>query len=256
MSRFPLEIVASGVATLRVASDEAPYFGDDIVDALSAAVREVEAGTTIHAVILVGGSRHFSAGAARESLLRPDARETILSYAARLPEIILSFPIPCVAAMEGHAIGGGLSLGLWCDMAFLAEESLYGANFMALGFTPGLGSTLVLEEAFGAFQAREMLLAGRLWKGRELKTGPLSHAILPRAAVWPRSLALAEELAEVPREALGLLKAALSTPRRERLAAANAREQQMHARLFAGRATQGEIAERYTEKEKKTHDRH
>src|SRR5262249_32901695 len=142
-------------------------------------------------------------------------------------------------------VGGGFVLGLWCDVAVLAEESLYGANFMSLGFTPGMGATVVLEEALGAPLARELMFSGRMIKGRGLLGSTLGHAVVPRAFVRDRALAIAREIAEVPRGASELLKATLARRRRERLERAVAEERVMHEVLFSRAETRALIAERH-----------
>ncbi len=239
--------VEDGIARLAIASDEAPYLDAAVIPALEAAVQAIDADRGIRAVVVEGGDRHFSAGASREALVGADARAGIARFCAEAPRLLLSIPVPTVAAMVGHAIGGGLLLGLYCDVAVLAEESLYGANFLALGFTPGMGSTALLEGEVGAPLAREMLFTGRLFKGRELKAagGPLAHAVHPRAAVRERALAVAREMAAAPREASVLLKRALAARRLERFEAALGLETAMHATLFARGETRARIAQEY-----------
>src|SRR5262249_8596713 len=122
-----------------------------------------------------------------------------------------------------------------CDVAVMAEEALYGANFMALGFTPGMGSTAVLEEAFGAPLARQLLFTGAVMKGKELKASavPIAHAIVPAAEVRRRAMRIAREIAAVPRDALLLLKASMTDARAAVIEPALAREQANHRMLFA-----------------------
>jgi len=221
--------------------------GPEWVERLSELLAQAGSDPTARVLLLEGGERHFSAGASREALLHTRAQEGITRYTARAPHDLLALPIPVVAAMSGHAIGGGLVLGLWCDVAVLAEESLYGANFMALGFTPGMGATTVLDEVFGASLARELLFTGRCVTGRELKECgvPLAHAIRPRREVRERALDVAREMAEAPREALVLLKRSLAGRRRERLERALTEERENHALLFEGISTHQQIAARY-----------
>lgn len=237
------------VAVLRVATDEHPYLGPGTVEALARAVASIARDTDVRAVVVAGGERHFCAGASREALLGAEVRgETIPFYATELARIVLSIPVPTVAAMAGHAVGGGFVLGLWCDAYRLAEEGLYGANFVALGFTPGMGATVALEEAVGASFARELLLGGRLVKGRDLRGSPLGHTVVPRADVHRRAHALAASLAEGSPAAVRLLKATLARRRRERLDAAARDERAMHEALFgadAAAATRAEIDLRY-----------
>lgn len=246
MTSVPWEPALSpnGVARVRIVTDEEPWLRADFLDRWSALAARVADDEAVRVVVLEGGERHFCSGAPRDALLAVDADRSVSDYAARLPEALVSFPLPTVAAMAGHAIGGGLLIGLWCDVAFFAEESLYGANFMALGFTPGMGSTVALEAAFGGPLAREMLYTGRLLKGREL-AGPSARYVVPRALVVERAAALAGEIAEAPRPALVELKRMLAETRRADLGGAVARERESHRRLFAMEGTARAIVERY-----------
>lgn len=238
------EALGDGIVSLRVATDEAPYIDAGFKDRLAAALAPLREDASARVLLVEGGERWFCAGASRDSLLRKDARAFVPRYAAELPLLVLDIPVPTVAVLAGHAIGGGLALGLLCDLPLLAEESLYGMNFMALGFTPGMGSTVLLEDALGARAARELLFTGRVVKGRELKAAAFA-AVYPRADVRRRALELAREVAAAPREALLALKAMLAGRRRERLTRALAEERRSHEALFARDETARLIAERY-----------
>jgi len=233
-----------GVAALEIASDAQPYLSPGSLEAMTAIVERVAADAAIRAVVLVGGEQCFCAGASRDSLLRSTAGTDVPRYVAELPRLVLSIPVPTVAAMAGHAVGGGLVVGLWCDTVVLADESLYGANFMALGFTPGMGATTALEHWLGPPLARELLFTGRLVKGRELKP-VLSHAVRPRRDVRERAFELAREMAQAPRDALLALKAMFASERRESLERALAREGPAQAALLARAETRRLVGERY-----------
>jgi polyketide biosynthesis enoyl-CoA hydratase PksI len=242
---FSVTAHGEGVASLRIATRNEPYLGADWVDGFCRALAGVGADPDVRALILEGDGTYFSAGASREALLS-GAADTA-SYAARAPLALLDLEVPAVAAVAGHAVGGGLLLALWCDAAVLAEESLYGANFMALGFTPGMGATYAVPEAFGEPLGRELLLTGRLVTGREIRQGccPLSHAVRPRADVLPRAAALAGEIADAPREAVVALKRNLAGRRRTSLERAAATEKADISRSLADSGTRYEIARRY-----------
>jgi len=240
------EPAGEGIVSLRLASDEAPYIEAGFKDRLAAAVAAVKDDASVRVVLLEGGARYFCAGASRESLLRPDAGREVPRYAAELPLLVLDIPVPTIAVMSGHAIGGGFALGLLSDLPLVAEEGLYGMNFMALGFTPGMGSTVLLEDALGARLARELLFTGRLVKGRELEAAGFP-GVAPRADLRRRALDLAREVAAAPREALVALKSMLAGRRRERLQRAVEEERRSHEALFALGGTARLIAERYAE---------
>jgi polyketide biosynthesis enoyl-CoA hydratase PksI len=240
-----LSTVAEGVASLRISDDADPYFRPVLLDRLRGAAALLARDDAIRVVLLEGGSRYFSAGASRESLVAETAAALVPAYAAELPRLVLSLPVPSVAAMAGHAVGGGFLLGLWCDLPVIAEEALYGANFMALGLTPGMGATALLEEALGAARGRELLISGRLVKGRELRGAPGVHSVVPRDMVRDTALGLARDLAAGSRDALLLLKQILAARRRERLERALPDEQAAHAALLSRAETRSRIAERY-----------
>ena len=61
----------------------------------------------------------------------------------------LDCPLPVVAAMQGHGIGAGWSLGLFADIVLLSEESRYMSPYMNYGFTPGAGATCILAKFDG-----------------------------------------------------------------------------------------------------------
>ncbi|MEM7413438.1 MAG: polyketide synthase [Myxococcota bacterium] len=243
-----LETLEDGIASLRISEDDAPYLDTTgAVRELEAAVATLRADTTVRAVLVEGGRPYFSAGAHRDLLTDEDARAKIAAFCQRFPSLLLDLPVPSVAAMEGHAVGGGWLIGLWCDVPVHARESLYGANFMQLGFTPGMGSTVMVEAAVGAPLARELLFTGRLCKGKELAAsgGPLAHSVVPRAEVREKALAIARDIAEAPRTSLVLLKETLSADRRVRLERALEAEQRMHAVSFGDAEVRAGIDERY-----------
>jgi enoyl-CoA hydratase/carnithine racemase len=237
----------NGVTALQLATDEDPYVGLDDLHALNLAATEIAADMETRAVLLLGGSRNFCLGANRQTLTSSDAPRDIAELMRGLPRLVLDLPVPVIAAMEGHALGGGFIVGLWCDSALLARESLYGANFVAIGMTPGMGSTVVLDEAVGAPLGRSLLYSGRLVKGDEIRDAhvPLSHAVVPRKDVVTLAKQLAEEMAQVPREVSSALKKTLASRRRQRIEAALDEEQAMHDRLFSDPETRRLITEKY-----------
>jgi enoyl-CoA hydratase/carnithine racemase len=132
-------------------------------------------------------------------------------------------------------------------MAVLAEQSLYGANFMALGFTPGMGATAVVPEAFGPVLGRRMLFTGELISGRDIKSAacPLSHAVYPRNQVRARARWIAHDIADGSRSAIVLLRRMVAERRRVVFEQALTEERNSHASLFADGETRREIEQRY-----------
>jgi enoyl-CoA hydratase/carnithine racemase len=251
--RFEVTPVDDGVVAIQVATDASPYLDAAWAQGLITALEVVGRDEQVRAVVLEGGDRVFCAGASREALLNAGRRDDdVIGYAGRVSRALLAVPIPLVAAMAGHATGGGLLVGLLCDTAVLAEESLYGANFMALGFTPGMGASVVMEEAFGPLLGRQLLFTGELVTGRRIREAncPLSHAVHPRDRVRDRARELARTMAAAPRNALVLLRQMIRARRGVPLDLALTAERASHARLFADPRTYDEIAGRYPRPDK------
>ena len=144
-------------------------------------------------------------------------------------------------------LGGGFLVGLWCDIVVLADTSLYGINATALGITPVMGSSVILEEALGAPLARELLFAGRLVTGLEIRNGrgPLAYTILPHDEVRDRAFSIAQEIADNPQKPVSLFKRAISAKRREILEQALTVEKSMCEHLFGDGNALELIAELY-----------
>jgi polyketide biosynthesis enoyl-CoA hydratase PksI len=198
-------------------------------------------------LILRGMPEVFSAGATRRDLL--DLCDGLFTVNQLLiPELLLDLPFPVIAAMEGHALGGGLMIGVCCDMVVMALESRYGATFMARGLTPGMGCTTLLAELVGPFLAAEMMFTGKNFSGSELaKLNTHVNYIEKRSDVLPRAMLLATRLAEKERETLAMLKETLVLRKKRLLIEARQQEHLMHQALLANPLTRQVVEENYPE---------
>jgi polyketide biosynthesis enoyl-CoA hydratase PksI len=183
-------------------------------------------------VVVHGYDNYFCCGGTKEELL--DILDGKVKF-ADLPffDLLLRCDLPVIAAMQGHAIGGGLVFGCYADILVLAEESLYGAVFMKYGFTPGMGGTHVIPAKLGELLGTEMLYTGRNYYGQDLKNRGVPARVAPRAQVIDTAMALARELADKPRLALMALKRHLAAKMRRELPAVVKQELAMHELTFA-----------------------
>lgn len=225
--------VTDGVATVMLA-DPASHnaLSHAVVEALGAIFGALAVHADVRAVVLTGEGAWFSSGASREVVEdlatgRRDAGELLL------PRLVLDCPVPVIAAMAGHALGGGFALGMAADLVVLARESRYGFNFLDLGFTPGMGTTRLLEHVLSPAVAHELLYTGEARRGRDFEGKAGINHILACAEVLPRALDLAARIAEKPRPAVVALKRVLSIPRRQAFEAARTQEALMHGLSFS-----------------------
>jgi len=218
----------AGIATIHM-SDRAGKnaLTRPFIAALLEALESVERDPSIKVAMLRGTDEYFCTGANREILTELSVLRTAPPE-LRLGLALLDLRIPIIAVAEGSAIGGGFALLLSADIIMIARESRYGANFMALGITPGMGMTRLLETTFSTAVAHELLYTGDLRKGSSFEGNSAFNAILPRSALLARAHEVAWSIAGHDAENLRLLKQTLTSPRRRVLEEAMTLESQMH----------------------------
>ncbi|MER5948444.1 beta-ketoacyl synthase N-terminal-like domain-containing protein [Streptomyces sp. NPDC001904] len=209
-------------------------FTPALVSGLSRAFAEIDADERARVVVLTGYDSYFASGGTKEGLLAiQEGRVKFTDLGVyHLP---LDCRLPVVAAMQGHGIGAGWSMGMFCDFTVFSSESYYTSNYMKYGFTPGAGATLVFPDRFGGPLAREILFAGRKYRGSELAQRGAPFPVVPRSEVRETALELARELAQAPRDSLIGLKSLLAGSVRDRVAGTLERELGMHERTFVNR---------------------
>jgi polyketide biosynthesis enoyl-CoA hydratase PksI len=231
--RLRVTLSDDGVACVAM-EDEAGKnkLSHEMVDALTEAFALLSQDQRVTAIILSGEGEAFSSGASREVLddLLTGRRD---SGELNLPRIMLDCAIPCISAMAGYAVGGGFALGIAADIVIVARESRYCLNFLNMGFTPGMGTTRLLEHVLSPALAHELLFTGEAVLGRQLEGRTGINYVLPREEVLSKAFDLAGRIAEKPRAALVALKRTLSLPRRQAFEAARTQEALMHAISFA-----------------------
>jgi len=229
-----LSLYPDGTVVLEMTEREHKnVFTDALMDGLSEAFATIARLDPAKVVVLTGFNGYFACGGTREgldSLQRGETRFTDRTIYT-LP---LDCPLPVIAAMQGHAIGAGWSLGMFCDLTFFAAEAVYHSNYLWYGFTPGAGATLIFPHRLGDRLGREVLFSAHDYRGRDLAARRPDLKVLPGAEVGPAALALAHGLARLPAERLRALKAAAAQPIRDRLDATFARELAMHETTFIG----------------------
>ena len=222
-------------------------FSEELIDGIIGAIDELEEKHKPPVMILKGLSDVFSGGGEKQTLLDlADGKVAVKDLLVSEKLINTSFPV--IAAMEGHAVGGGLIMAVCCDIVIAARESRYGAVFMSMGFTPGMGCTTLLQELFGPYIANEMMLTAKRFKGRELieKKTNINY-ILPKEQVVPKALDVALQIADKNVKSVYLLKYALSARKKKLLIDARLQEDYMHRISFGYPETKETIKSFYVE---------
>lgn len=167
---------------------------------LLAALEETKAEPAVRALVLTGAGRAFSVGAdLKAHAAAPGAREARREYvraAQHANARLQSIPKPVVAAVNGHAIGGGLELALSCDLILVAEDAKLRFPEVSLGTFLGGGVTYTLPARVGLAKARELVLLGESFSGEEAAAIGLAYRALPAPDVLPAATELAHKLAK------------------------------------------------------------
>jgi len=144
-----------------------------------------------------------------------------------------ALPIPVVAAVEGHALGGGLELALACDLILASSGAVLGLPETNLGVIPGLGGTIRLPRRVGLGRAKELVYSGRLVQADEAKHIGLVEAVYSAEEFDGKVLEFAQFLASKSPVALSLAKSTLNRGMDASLESGLALEREAFAYCFA-----------------------
>lgn len=188
----------------------------------------VDANVAVVAVTGAGGS--FCAGAdLKESRVSRHASMASHPFSACV-ETLTTFPKPLIAAVDGSAVGGGMTMLLHFDFVLASPAARFRLPFATLGALPEGASSLLLQSFVGARTATRLLLSGDWMEAAEALECGLVTSIVPTEKLLNEALALAERLAGYPREALSASKRLIVDARRDAVMTALSRER---AGMFA-----------------------
>jgi enoyl-CoA hydratase len=167
-------------------------------EALVAAFREFDADESALVGVLWGEGGTFCAGADLKAIA--DGRGNRLEADGDGPmgpsRMVLSKPV--IAAVEGHAVAGGLELALWCDLRVLAEDAVLGVFCRRWGVPLIDGGTVRLPRLIGLSRALDLVLTGRAVGAAEALAMGLANRVVPSSGARAAAEALALEIARFP----------------------------------------------------------
>lgn len=228
-----------GVATLTLnVPEKRNAMSPELTAAFVARVAEVKDDPDLRVLIVTGAGRAFCAGGDLAMLMRkaegePEANRREMAAFYRLYLALLHLDIPTIAAINGAAVGAGLSVALACDMRLAVAGAKLAVSFLNLGLHPGMASTHLLPKLIGHARAAELIFTGRTITAEEAAAMGLLNRVVPADELLPAAEALADEIATKPAMALRLAKRALVRPLLEGLDAALDYEAMAQAHSYA-----------------------
>jgi enoyl-CoA hydratase/carnithine racemase len=202
-----------GVALIHLNRPPANSYNRAFLDDLNAAVDEVRWDDDLHGAVLVSdlAPRFFSAGADITNFLSSTQQQRVMTV-LHAQEILLKIertPKVFVAAISGHALGGGLEIALACDFRFAAEGAYrIGLPEVTLGLLPGNGGTQRLTRLVGRTRALDMMITNQqVNAARALELG-LVDRVFGVGELLEKAVAYVAQLAKGPTLAIGNIKIA------------------------------------------------
>jgi enoyl-CoA hydratase len=174
-------------------------------DLLAGAFRRFEADDAAAVAVLTGANATFCAGADLKAMREPEApRASRVEPDGDGPvgptRMLLGKPV--IAAVEGHAVAGGLELALWCDLRVAASDAVFGVYCRRWGIPLMDGGTIRLARLVGHSHALDLILTGRGVSGDEARRMGLANRLVEPGATLDAALALARDIASRPQAAL------------------------------------------------------
>jgi enoyl-CoA hydratase len=174
---------------------------DELVDTL----RRFDADDALAVAVLTGANGTFCAGADLKAMREdgaPRASRVAPDGDGPVGPTRMLLGKPVIAAVEGHAVAGGLELAAWCDLRVAAQDAVFGVFCRRWGIPLMDGGTIRLTRLLGHSHALDLILTGRGVSGEEALRMGLANRLVPTGEALDAAIALARELAFLPQAAL------------------------------------------------------
>jgi len=166
---------------------------------LNAALNSIETDDSVRSIIITGtGDRIFCAGADLGSAFSGGDVDTFIRFGNAVVRRIERFPKPVIAAMNGHALGGGCEIAMACHFRLLKDTARMGQTESNLGITPGFGGSQRLPRLVGRTKALEFLIMGTQVPASECLALGLVNRLTKEGETLNDAKALAREIAKRP----------------------------------------------------------
>lgn len=202
MCVVPESVQVQSEGALRIVTMCRPERRNAVDSATAAALLEAfcqfEADRDASVAVLTGAGGTFCAGADLKALAGGDRRPVPDDGPGPMGPTRLALSKPVIAAIEGHAVAGGLELALWCDLRVAATDAVLGVYCRRFGVPLVDGGTVRLPRLVGQSRALDLVLTGRGVEGPEALAMGLVNRLAPPGEALAAACALAGEVAAFP----------------------------------------------------------
>lgn len=188
-------------------------FNFDTLNELGKVVEEIHINKEVRVVIITAaGEKAFSAGAdlkERKTLTEQQVRRNVMKIRDVFNQIA-ELPQPTIAAVNGHALGGGFELMLACDFKYAVADAKMGLTELSWAIIPGAGGTQRLPRLIGETKAKELIFTARKLTADQAKEYGIISAVVDRSELMATCESLANEMMAVGPLALQQAKYAIN----------------------------------------------
>ncbi|WP_315912963.1 enoyl-CoA hydratase [Arthrobacter sp. lap29] len=175
-----------------------------------AAARAFDADPGVGAIVITGSSRAFAAGADIKEMASKSSVDMYLADWFSAWDELARVRTPLIAAVAGHALGGGCELAMIADFIIAAENAKFGQPEIKLGVIPGMGGSQRLTRAIGKAKAMEMVLTGRVMGALEAEAAGLVARVVPVDALLEEAMETAATIASMSKPVAMIAKEAVN----------------------------------------------
>lgn len=202
----PPPVSVSRHGAVSVVAIERPEVRNAVDSATATALRQAfaafDADEGARVAVLTGTGDTFCAGADLKALAAGDRRPIPDFGPGPMGPTRMTLAKPVIAAVEGHAVAGGLELALWCDLRVAAEDAVFGVYCRRFGVPLCDLGTVRLPRLIGHSRAMDMILTGRSVSGTEAFAIGLANRLVPHGRALEAALELADQLSALPQRCL------------------------------------------------------
>lgn len=201
---------ADGVALIKMNRPEAANaLSSRLIAAMDSALAELDHDPGIKVIVLHAAGHNFCAGADLKEMVSMTAQDVLESGFVGCSRHLAQMRKPIIAAVTGHALGGGCELVEMCDIVIAADNARFGHPEATVGTMPGGGGTQRLTQLLGRHMAMDLLLTGRLLTADEALRLGLVSRIVSAANVLAEACAIAASIASLSAPVIRLIKEAV-----------------------------------------------
>ena len=167
-------------------------------EALVTAFREFDLDASASVAVLTGAGGTFCAGADLKAVASGRGNRAAPDGDGPMGPTRMQLSKPVIAAVEGHAVAGGLELALWCDLRIAGASAIFGVFCRRFGVPLIDGGTVRLPRLIGQSRALDMILTGRAVGAAEALTFGLVNRVVPAGEALDAAIALGSQIAALP----------------------------------------------------------